>query len=71
MTRRPVEVFAVFLMFALSVTLHSVWMQAFLNGGQITIAINIYNEMWFEYVLWVVVAAIVSVGFAEYVTNSP
>jgi hypothetical protein len=53
-------------MFALSVILHFVWMQAFLNGGRVTIAIDMYGEMWVEYALWVVVAAVVSVGFAQY-----
>jgi hypothetical protein len=66
MTRSAVEVFAVFMMFALSVILHFVWMQAFLNGGRVTIAIDMYGEMWVEYALWVVVAAVVSVGFAQY-----
>lgn len=66
MTRSAVEVFAVFIMFALSVILHFVWMQAFLNGGRVTIAIDMYGEMWVEYALWVVVAAVVSVGFAQY-----
>jgi len=69
MTRPAIEVFAVFLMFALSACLHFVWMGAFLNGGQITITINQYSEMWVEYVIWIFVTAIVSVGFAEYLNR--
>lgn len=69
MSRSAIEVFAVFMMFALSVILHFVWMQAFLNGGRVTITIDAYGEMWAEYALWVVLAAVISVGFAEYLNR--
>jgi hypothetical protein len=69
MTRTSIEVLAIFLMFALSVSLHFIWMGAFLNGGELTITINTYGEMWIEYVLWVAVTAIISVGFTEYLNR--
>ena len=32
-----------------SIVLYWTWIGAFLRGGKITIAINVYNEMWFEF----------------------
>jgi len=70
MSRSPIEVTAVFLMFALSIALYIIWFLAFLNDGTLTVSINDYSEMWIEYVLWVLVTAIITIGFTDYLNTS-
>lgn len=70
MSRSLVEVLAVFMMFALSLGLYLVWFLAFLNGGEVTVIIDQYGEMWLEYLMWVVVTAVITIGFTDYL-NGP
>jgi succinate dehydrogenase hydrophobic anchor subunit len=57
-------------MFALSIALYIIWFLAFLNDGTLTVSINDYSEMWIEYVLWVLVTAIITIGFTDYLNTS-
>jgi hypothetical protein len=66
MSRSRLEVLAVFLMFVLSLGMYLVWFTAFVAGGRVTVAINEAGEMWLEYVVWMVVTAVICVGFTDY-----
>ena len=67
--RALVEILAIFLMFGLSVLVFQLWWLAFVGGGQVTISIDTFGEMWFEFVLWFVIAPIILVGFLHYVVD--
>lgn len=61
--KRLVTVIAVFEAFSLAIIFINVWFVAMLNGGTMRIAIDAYGEMWFEYVLWLVLTPVLVVGF--------
>ena len=67
--RAFVEILAIFLMFGLSVLVFQLWWLAFAGGGEVTIAIDTFGEMWFEYALWFVLAPIITLGFYFYLTD--
>lgn len=50
-------------------TLYVVWTAAFLEGGRLTVTIDRYNEMWIEYVMWVVVTVVITIGFTDYLNR--
>jgi hypothetical protein len=70
MSRSRMEVLAVFLMFVLSLCMYLVWFTAFVAGGSVTVAINEAGEMWVEYAVWIVVTAVICVGFTDYLNRS-
>ncbi len=67
--RALVEILAIFLMFGLSVLVFQLWWLAAFAGGEITLDIHAYGEMWFEYALWFVLTPIITLGFYFYVTG--
>lgn len=68
-TRQLVEVLGVFTMFGFTVFAYLAWFLAFVSGGRTWISINIVGEMYVEYLLWIVVTAIVTLSFYYYLTE--
>lgn len=61
--RRLVALLALFEMAALSVVLANLWFLAFRNGGRVTLHIDLFGEMWIEYVLWLLLTPVLVLGF--------
>jgi uncharacterized membrane protein len=64
--KEAIEILGIFSMFALSVFVYLVWWLAFQEGGQIWLNINIFGELWLEYVLWVVVTSLITLAMYYY-----
>jgi len=39
-----------------------VWLLAMINGGTITVSVDMFGEMWPEYVLWFLIWPIMTLG---------
>jgi hypothetical protein len=61
-----IEILGIFSMFGLSVFVYLVWWLAFYQGGQISLKINVFQEMWFEYVLWLIAAPLITLSMYYY-----
>lgn len=61
-----IEILGIFSMFALSVVVYLVWWLAFREGGQLSLHINLFGEMWVEYLLWVVVTPLITLAMYYY-----
>lgn len=61
--KRLVAVAALFEAFSLSILFINGWFVAMLNGGSVTVSIDAFGEMWFEYVLWLVLTPVLLLGF--------
>lgn len=64
-----IEVLGIFLMFTLSVFVYLVWWLAFKQGGEIWLRINVFGEMWLEYVLWSIVTPIITLSLYYYLKD--
>lgn len=60
--RQLIKILAVFEAFALAFTFINIWFLAFLNGGKLTIHLNLYSEVWAEYVLWLLLTPLLVLG---------
>lgn len=69
--RRIIEALAVVATFASTVTFYLVWWIAYVNGGRAVVAINVVGEAWLEYLLWILVTAVIAVGLTEWVHRDP
>ncbi|MFC4357765.1 hypothetical protein ACFO0N_07360 [Halobium salinum] len=61
-----IEVLGIFSMFGMSVFTYLVWWVAFKQGGTIQLHIDFFGEMWFEYVLWMVVTPVITLAMYYY-----
>ena len=61
-----IEVLGIFSMFALSVVVYLVWWLAFREGGQLRLSIDLFGEMWVEYLLWIVVTPVITLAMYYY-----
>ncbi|WP_135855035.1 hypothetical protein [Halorussus salinus] len=64
--KEVIEILGIFSMFALSVFVYLVWWLAFYQGGQVSLQINVFEEMWFEYVLWLIVTPLITLSMYYY-----
>lgn len=53
---------ALFEMAALSVILVNLWFMALRNGGRVTLHVDLFGEMRVEYVLWLVLTPVLTLG---------
>lgn len=60
--RRLVALLALFEMATLSIVTANVWFFAFRNGGRVTVHVDLFGEMWVEYVLWLVLTPVLVLG---------
>ena len=60
--RRLLALIALFEMAALSVVLANLWFLALRNGGRVTIHVDLFGEMWAEYLLWLVLTPVLVLG---------
>jgi len=60
--RQLLSLIAVFEAFALSLFMLNVWYLAFINGQSITLYIGRFEEVWVEYVLWLVLTPVLVLG---------
>lgn len=67
--RQLVEVLGIFTMFGFTVFAYLTWFLAFLSGGRAWIHVNVVGEMYVEYLLWLVVTALVTLSFYYYLTG--
>ena len=67
--RELVEVLGVFIMFAFTLFAYLAWFLAFVSGGRAYIHVNVIGEMYVEYLIWIVVTAIVTLSFYYYLTG--
>lgn len=61
-----IEVLGIFSMFALSVVVYLLWWLAFREGGQLRLRIDMFGEMWVEYVLWIIVTPLITLALYYY-----
>lgn len=64
--KEVIEVLGIFSMFALSIVSYLVWWLAFRKGGHLRLHINMFGEMWIEYLLWVIVTPIITLSMYYY-----
>lgn len=64
--KEAIEIFGIFSMFALSVVVYLVWWLAFREGGQLYLRIDMFGEMWVEYLLWVIVTPLITLAMYYY-----
>lgn len=64
--KEAIEILGIFSMFAMSVVLYLVWWLAFREGGQLRIHVNMFGEMWVEYLLWVIVTPLITLAMYYY-----
>ena len=64
--RELIEVLGIFAMFGLSVFVYLAWWVAFQHGGEVWFQINALGEMWFEYLLWMIVTPIITLAMYYY-----
>ncbi|WP_135806343.1 hypothetical protein [Halorussus marinus] len=62
-----VEILGIFSMFGLSVFAYLAWWLAFHNGGTVRIDVTAFGELWLEYLLWLVVTPLITLGLYYYV----
>jgi len=61
-----IEILGIFSMFGLSVFVYLVWWVAFKHGGDVWLRVNVFGEMWFEYLLWMVVTPLITLAMYYY-----
>jgi len=61
-----IELLGIFSMFGLSVFAYLAWWLAFQNGGSVRIDITVFGEMWVEYLLWLFVTPLITLGVYYY-----
>jgi len=61
-----IEILGIFSMFALSIVVYLLWWLAFREGGQLNLSINLFGEMWVEYVLWIVITPLITLALYYY-----
>lgn len=64
--RQFIELLAIIWMTGFSLILGLIWAVAFLNGGKIVVSINQYGELWPEFLLWILITIIITVGLTSY-----
>lgn len=64
--KEAIEILGIFSMFALSVVVYLVWWVAFRAGGQLHLRIDMFGEMWVEYLLWVIVTPLITLAMYYY-----
>jgi len=67
MSKPWVEVLGIAFMLAFSITFAAIFANALANGGETTVYINKYNEMWVEAVVFYLIAMpTIAVGLHRY-----
>jgi len=61
-----IEILGIFSMFALSVVVYLLWWLAFREGGELTLYLDMFGEMWVEYVLWIIVTPLITLAMYYY-----
>lgn len=61
-----IEILGIFSMFAMSVVVYLVWWLAFRAGGKLSLHVNLFGEMWIEYLLWVIVTPLITLAMYYY-----
>lgn len=64
--KEAIEILGIFSMFAMSVVVYLLWWLAFREGGQLQLTIEMFGEMWLEYLLWVVVTPLITLAMYYY-----
>lgn len=64
--KEAIEILGIFSMFALSVLVYLLWWLAFREDGQLQLKLNLFGEMWVEYLLWVVITPIITLAIYYY-----
>ena len=64
--KEAIEILGIFSMFAMSVVVYLLWWLAFREGGQLRLTIEMFGEMWLEYLLWVVVTPLITLSMYYY-----
>lgn len=64
--KEVVEILGIFSMFAMSIVVYLLWWLAFREGGQLQLRIDMFGEMWVEYVLWIVVTPLITLAMYYY-----
>lgn len=60
--KRLLAVISVFEAFSLAFLLLNIWFYISLQGGSVTVSVEMFDERWAEYVLWLVVTPILVLG---------
>lgn len=55
---------------ALALILTNAWFLAMLNGGSVTIYIDLFNEMWPEYVMWFIVWPVITLALYYFIEDT-
>lgn len=64
--KEAIEILGIFSMFALSVLVYLLWWLAFREGGQLRLHLNLFGEIWVEYLLWILVTPLITLGMYYY-----
>lgn len=46
----------------LAVVITNIWFIAMMNGGSVTIYVDLFNEMWPEYIMWYIVWPVITLA---------
>lgn len=60
--RKFIKVLGVVWAAAIALIMTNMWFLALMNGGMVEIYINLFNEMWPEYIMWFIVWPVITLA---------